>query len=175
MPPSRVEIAAGLYRGLVDAAWTALHATGHGQDTILIGEVAPAGVTVGTGPGLVSGDGTAAVPARPVLRRQRLSPADRPGRHCTADARPRSAASHGFAAAHPGLFHASGFADHPYPQGLPPNEPTPNEPDYAELADIGKLGQTLDTLQRVYGSHTQFPIYSTEYGYQTHPPDLEAG
>jgi hypothetical protein len=27
----------------------------------------------------------------------------------------------------------------------------------------------------VYGSHTVFPIYSTEYGYQTHPPDTEAG
>ena len=51
VPPSRAEIAAGLYRGLVDAAWTALHATGHGQDTILIGELAPAGVTVGNGPG----------------------------------------------------------------------------------------------------------------------------
>ena len=27
----------------------------------------------------------------------------------------------------------------------------------------------------VYGSHTRFPIYSTEFGYQTTPPDTEAG
>ena len=32
-----------LYRGLVDAAWSAFAATGHGHDTILIGELAPAG------------------------------------------------------------------------------------------------------------------------------------
>ena len=25
----------------------------------------------------------------------------------------------------------------------------------------------------MYGSHTVYPIYSTEYGYQTHPPDTE--
>ena len=92
-------------------------------------------------------------------------------RDCPATA----AGSAAFAAAHPGLFHASGFADHPYPQGLPPNKPTPNEPDYAELAKIDKLEQTLDALQRVYGSHTRFPIWSTEFGYQTTPPDTEAG
>ncbi len=38
-----VEIAPRLYRGLVDGAWKALHATGHGDDTILIGELAPIG------------------------------------------------------------------------------------------------------------------------------------
>jgi len=36
-----------IYRGLVDAAWQALRDTGHGNDTILIGETAPKGVSVG--------------------------------------------------------------------------------------------------------------------------------
>ena len=38
-----VERSASLYRELLDAAWEGLRATGHGKDTILIGETAPAG------------------------------------------------------------------------------------------------------------------------------------
>jgi hypothetical protein len=72
---------------------------------------------------------------------------------------------------HPVLFHASGVADHPYPQGQPPNVTTPLEPDYADFAAIPKLERTLDRLQRVYGSATRFPIYSTEFGYETDPPE----
>lgn len=172
-PHTQIELAPGLYRGLVDAAWSAFGASGHGHDTILIGEIAPAGIRTGV-VGLfnnmpplrflralycVGGDYK---PLRGTAARERDCPAT-------------AAAGARFAAAHPGLFKASGFADHPYPQGLPPNEPTPNEPDYAELAQIGKLERTLDTMQEVYGSHTRFPIWSTEFGYQTTPPDTEGG
>ena len=38
-----VEVGPRLYRGLLDAAWSALQATGHGGDTILIGELASTG------------------------------------------------------------------------------------------------------------------------------------
>jgi hypothetical protein len=41
-----IEAAPSIYRGLVDAAWGALQDTGHGGDTILIGETAPKGVSV---------------------------------------------------------------------------------------------------------------------------------
>ena len=41
---SSVERSAWTYRNLLDAGWSALHATGHGGDTILFGEVAPAAV-----------------------------------------------------------------------------------------------------------------------------------
>lgn len=171
-PHTQIEESPALYRGLVDAAWKAFAATGHGHDTILIGEIAPAGVK--TGVGLFNN-----MPGLRFLRAMYCVGVDyRPLRGTAAAVRdcPTAAAlSARFAAAHPGLFKASGFADHPYPQGLPPNTPTPDEPDYAELAAIGKLERTLDTLQRVYGSHTQFPIWSTEYGYQTTPPDTEPG
>ena len=33
------------------------------------------------------------------------------------------------------------------------------------------LEATLDRLQRVYGSDTKFPIWSTEFGYLTNPPN----
>ena len=36
---------------------------------------------------------------------------------------------------------------------------------------IPKLERTLDQLQTVYGSHKRFPIYSTEFGLQTNPPE----
>jgi hypothetical protein len=171
-PHTQIEESPALYRGLVDSAWNAFGATGHGHDTILIGETAPAGVKSGVG--LFNN-----MPALRFLRAMYCVGADyRPLRGGAARVRQCPATADGssrFAAAHPGLFKASGFADHPYPQGLAPNKPTPDEPDYAELAAIGKLETTLDRLQGVYGSHTKFPIWSTEYGYQTTPPDTEPG
>ena len=38
-----------LYRDLLDAAWTALQTSGHGDDTILIGETAPKGLRTNRG------------------------------------------------------------------------------------------------------------------------------
>lgn len=162
------------YRKLADAAWTALQKTGHGHDTTLIGELAPAGSTLHGAPGNFS----AMAPLR-FLRVlycvgtdfKALSGAAARLRGCPAT----TAGTKGFAAANPVLFHATDFADHPYPQGLPPNVATPNEPDYAELAELPKLFSTLDRLQRVYGSHRRYDVYDTEYGYQTSPPDTQSG
>jgi hypothetical protein len=172
---STVEVSSALYRNLLDAAWSALQATGHGRDTVLIGEVAPAGATVGNN---VPGNFAAMAPLRFLRALYCVDAAYQPlrGAAATASKCPSTATgSANFAQAHPALFDATGFADHPYPQGLPPDEPTPDEPDFAELADIPRLEQVLDTLQRVYGSRKQFPIFSTEFGYQTTPPDSEAG
>jgi len=169
-----VEVSPMFYRALVDAAWAGLLATGHAHDTILIGELAPAGATFDGAPGNFG----VMAPLRFLrvlycvgsnYRELRGAPATLRG--CP----PTAAGSATFTAAHPALFHATAFADHPYPQGLPPDEPTPDEPDFAELAAIPRLISALDTLQRTYGSATRFPIYSTEFGYQTTPPDTEAG
>ncbi|MGI8506748.1 MAG: hypothetical protein ACR2MK_08095 [Solirubrobacteraceae bacterium] len=171
---STVEVSPRYYRAMVDSAWAALQATGHGHDRILIGELGPAGETNGTGPGNFN----AMAPLRFLRALYCVGSSYRPLRGEAAKRRgcpPDAAGSAAFAAAHPGLFHATAFADHPYAQGQPPDRVTPDEPDYAELATIGNLERALDTLQRVYGSKTRFPIYSTEYGYQTTPPDREAG
>ena len=169
-----VEVSPKLYRGLLDDAWSALHGTGHGGDTILIGETAPRGADV---PGVANG----MVPLR-FLRGlycvdssyQQLRGAAASALGCPATA----AASQRFRAANPALFDATGFADHAYPLGqvAPPNVPAPSsEPDWAGLADIAKLEGTLDRLNEVYGSHTQLPIYNTEFGFQTDPPQSECG
>jgi hypothetical protein len=171
---STIEVSPRYYRAFVDAAWSAFHATGHGRDTVLIGEMAPAGIVHGAGPGNFN-----AMPPLRYLRALYCVDANyRPLRAAAAIIRGCPATVDGsarFAADHPGLFTASGFADHPYPQGLPPNVATPDEPDFAELADVPKLERVLDRMQRVYGSSTKFPIWSTEFGYQTSPPDPEAG
>src|SRR5207248_2268860 len=104
--------------------WKALHATGHGGDTILIGETAPRGITVGDAPGHFQG----MVPLRFIralycvdANLRPLAGAAARSRGCPLDA----AASKQFAAEHPALFQATGFADHPYPQGgIPPNVQT---------------------------------------------------
>ncbi len=168
----QVEVAPRYYRAIVEAAWSQLHATGHGHDNILIGEIAPAGVRSGVG------EFNQMQPLRFLRALYCVDAEYQPLRGSAATVRgcPATAAgSAQFAAANPGLFHATGFADHPYSQGLPPNEPTPDEPDYAELAAIGTLESALDRMQRVYGSTTKFPIWSTEFGYQTTPPDPETG
>jgi hypothetical protein len=168
---STVEVSPRLYRSLLDAAWTSLKGTGHGQDTILIGETAPRGQTTGDAPGNFQG----MVPLRFVRALYCVDADFHPltGSPATARGCPStSSASAAFAQQHPALFRASGFADHPYPQGgNPPNVRTPDEPDYADLAAIGNLESTLDRAMGAYGVHTQLPIYSTEFGYQTNPPE----
>lgn len=168
---SPVEVAPMLYRGLVNGAWAALRATGHGRDRILIGELAPAGARFNGAPGLFS----VMTPLR-FLRAlycvgadyQQLRGTQARERGCPATA----AGSARFSQQNPGLFRASGVAVHPYDfTALAPDVRTPNEPDYAELAALPIVESTLDRLQRVYGSDTSFSLWSTEYGYITNPPN----
>jgi hypothetical protein len=166
---SQVEEAARLYRGLLDAAWGALDQTGHGRDTILFGELSPAGIHTAS-----IGNFQAMPPLRFLRALYCVDATYRPlsGQAAALRGCPtNAAASAQFTAQHPALFHASGVAVHPYPQGLPPDTVTPDEPDYAELAALPRLAQTLDRLQAVYGSRTKFPLWSTEFGYQTDPPE----
>ena len=169
-----IEVAPRLYRGLVDAGWSALRATGHGKDTILLGETAPRG---SVRPAV--GNGT--VPLRFLRelycvdsRYQELR-----GRAAAARGCPTTAgASRRFRAQNPGLFQASGYADHMYTLGQkasPSLQTSATEPDWAGLADLPRLVRTLDRLNEVYGSHTRYPVYNTEFGFQTNPPTNTCG
>ncbi len=159
-----VEVGPRLYRGLLDAAYAALQATGHGGDTILIGELASTGHA---NPGSVLG----MQPLRFVRALYCVDSRFRELRGAAAAARgcPTNAAKSGrFRAQNPALFQATGWALHPYHLNAPPN--VPSQPDWVTLADLPKLESALDRDQRVYGSHKRFPIYLTEYGFDTHPP-----
>jgi hypothetical protein len=168
---STVEISPLLYRELLDAAWTALGQTGHGGDKILIGEIAPRGQTTGGQPGNFSG----MVPLRFIRALYCVDSSLHPlqGTAATVRGCPATAsASKAFPSRNPGLFHATGFAFHPYPQGqVAPNVPTKNEPDYADLPKLSSLEATLDGAIAAYGLNIKFPLYNTEFGYQTNPPE----
>ena len=168
-----VEHSPWMYRGLLDAAWSVLQKTGHGHDTVLFGELAPRGVPNAQSPkaswGLFSG-------MKPLVFVRALYCVDahyHPLKGTVAALRgcPTNAAgSRGFAAAHPALFKASGFADHPYSRWYPPNVEANPDPDYSSLAEIGGLERALNRVQAAYGSSWQVPIWNTEYGYLTSPP-----
>lgn len=161
-----IERSPWIYRNLVDAAWTALHATGHGHDVFLFGELAPRGYN---NFGLFSG----MKPLRFLRALYCVDSTYRELRGAAAGLRgcPTTAASsRRFRAANPALFQASGFADHPYSRWYPPNVEATPDPDYSSLALLPGLERALDRLQRVYGSRARFPIWNTEYGYITGPP-----
>jgi hypothetical protein len=156
-----------LYRVYVDAAYAALAATSHtpSSDTILIGELAPEG-TEGS-------KDENPLPPLPFLRALYcVGPDYKPLRgalvgllHCPSGGSPAE-----FVKANPGLFEASGFAHHPYAFFLAPNV-SMSDANFAPLADMGRLEHALDAIFASYGVHRSLPIYVTEYGYETNPPD----
>jgi hypothetical protein len=167
-----VEVAPLYYRSLLNRAWSSLRATGHGSNTILIGDTAPRGAAQ---PGVANGT----YPLR-FLRAlycvgsnyQQLRGSAAAQRGCPTTA----AASRRFRSQNPGLFNANGFAAHLYTSGQVsrPNLPDPsNIHDYAGLVDLPSLIRTLDRLQASYGSHNHMPIYNTEFGFQTNPPQSQ--
>lgn len=168
---STVDASPTMYRQLLDAGWAALHESGHGGDTILIGELAPYGQSVGTN---VPGTFGYMVPLRFLRALYCVDSSLRPLRGAAAAARgcPTTASgSRSFASQHPALFQAGGFAMHPYPSGgVPPNVVLADDPGFVYLATLSRLTDFLDRVMALYGAPTRFPIYSTEYGYKTNPP-----
>ncbi len=177
---SSVSVSPGMYRSLVNQGWNALLATGHGGDTVLIGELAPRGQSApGTRsqPQGLPGDFAQTKPLQFIRTLYCVNSAYRELRGPAAKAVgcPTTAAgSRGFRAANPGLFQATGFADHPYPQNQPPTVESSSDPDIAPFPRMPNLERELDRLQQLYGTHRRLPIYSTEYGYITHPPNRGA-
>jgi hypothetical protein len=173
-----------IYRNLLDAAWTSLNATGHSTrtDKILFGEVTPHGENSW---GVFSN-------MKPLVFLRSLYCVDSRyhvlrGSAALDQGCPTTAAgSRAFRGQNPALFAASGFAAHPYEEVSPPNLPThlcgtklcagaPGDPDFADLPQVPRLERTLDRLNGIYGSHSRFSVWSTEYGFRTRPPDPHEG
>ena len=176
----RVPESPRLYRSLVHAAVSGLYATGHtfSSDTILVGETAPEGsvrtVTVRGGVRYYSNTGFYdAMPPMVFVRAlycvsssfRRLTGAAAAAIGC-----PRGGSAKSFVNRNPGLFHATGYAHHPYYFTFAPDYSTPIS-DFAPLSDLGRLEHGLDRIYGIYQVHRKPPIYLTEYGYQTNPPD----
>ena len=79
-----------------------------------------------------------------------------------------------FLAENPGLFDATGFAHHPYLFFLSPAAAM-RDPEFVPLSDLGRLEHALDQIFAAYGVARRLPIYLTEYGYETNPPNPYRG
>jgi hypothetical protein len=179
---STVSAAPRMYRSLLDAAWSSLLATGHGpsSDTILIGEVAARGLTGRATPSHPAGLPGDFGQTKPLIFLRTLYCVGASNRELRGAAArvvgcPTSTAgSRRFRSQNPALFDANGFADHPYPDNsLPPSMDSSHDPNDAPFSQLPGLEHELDRLQEVYGSKVRFPIYDTEYGYITHPPNAK--
>ncbi len=147
-----------LYRGLVDAAWSGLRATGHGSDTLMVGETANRGLMD---------------PERFVRALYCVDSSLRPLRGSAALSLgcPSSGPRGGFVRSNPGLFRAA-FAHHPYGFQTAPNRPAP-DPKFVTLDNVGSFERMLNRVFAAYGRHRAggVPIYLTEWGYKTNPPN----
>jgi hypothetical protein len=161
-----IPIAPHLYRDLLVAGAKALVRTGHRDDLVLIGELAPLGSARAKG----------AIPSlRPGLFLRELFCVDRRyrpfrGRRSTArgcedvdrlgilEQFPRLAVGH-----------------HPYTKKRNPTQPEPGR-DAITIANIGALPRLLDRIAARTGLlPPELPIFLTEFGYETSPPDPFSG
>jgi hypothetical protein len=166
---SRTPYAPMLYRKILNAGWNALHSTGHGHDTILIGGYAARGMWGGKFPGNFA-------QTKPLLFIRYLYCLNKNnqqvrGRTAKAWGCPTTrAASRKFRRQNPALFNASGMADHPYPDNGSPVSDGRGDPNWATFPGLGRLGALVDKVVRKYGSRKHYAIYNDEYGYITRPP-----
>jgi hypothetical protein len=149
-----VPTAADQYRRLYVAATDAFAATGHARDTVLFGEVLPIGQSrLGT-----------LNTIRPLLWLREFFCLDdnyRPFRGRAARARGCTP--------FPKIV-TSGFGMHPYTKPLGPRYHLAS-PDDATIGQIGRVEKALDRIAKTRRVRKGLPIYSTEFGIQTDPPD----
>jgi Cellulase (glycosyl hydrolase family 5) len=69
---------------------------------------------------------------------------------------------------------ADGFSHHPYMHKRAPDRPLP-DPDSVGISDLARLSTLLEQLQRLERIERPLPLYVTEFGYETNPPDSERG
>jgi hypothetical protein len=161
-----IPLAPHLYRDLLVAGMEALERTGHANDLVLIGELAPLGSERPKG----------AIPSlRPGLFMRELFCLDRRFRPF----RRRAAAARGCGnlgrLAVLEKFPRLAFGHHPYTKKRHPRQPEPGR-DAITIANIGALPKLLDRIAAETGLlPPELPIFLTEFGYETAPPDPLSG
>jgi hypothetical protein len=160
------EAAPTIYRQLVGAAWTGLADSGHANDTILVGETAPQGEQT------TQGLSKSLDPLRFVRRLYCLDDNLNLLKGEAAQVRGCGSDPAAFVAQNPALFHATGYAHHPYALLTPPGRRS-NWPDWVSMSDLHALSRELTRIYLRYGQKLPtsrgVPLYLTEYGYQTKP------
>ena len=142
------------YRRMYVAGANALERTGHGRDTILFGEILPIG----------SSRLGATQTIRPIAFIREFFCLDaryRPYRGRAAQVRGCSRFP---------TIRTSGFAYHAYTRPAGPRVTVPNRDD-ATIGQISRVEAALNRVGRVRRVARNLPIYNTEFGLQSNPPD----
>ena len=153
-----------LFRKLYQAGYQGLVASGHrvDNDVILLGETAPLG----------SDAKTAKSPMRPKQFLRELfciGPDGNPYTGAAASVRECG----DFASKGP--LRATGYAHHPYTKNVSPLLRDAS-PDSLTMANIGELGDLLDDLaSKTNNVSAGLPLFMTEFGFETNPPDPFSG
>jgi hypothetical protein len=143
-----------IYRGLLNAAAGGLAASGHGSDQLLVGELLPFTRTARN----------SSKKTRPLAFLRELACLDshyRPFRGSAATKR----GCKGFKSL-PG----TGLAYHPYTLAGGPKVRTPNKDD-ASIGDLGRVTKALARLRAKGRIQRSWPIWITEFGFESRPPD----
>jgi hypothetical protein len=149
----RVPVSPQIYRGLYLAAHDGLVASGHSTDEILIGELLPFARSGKTYPARVS-------PLKFLREMACVNDRYHPYRGSAAAARECTNFQ---------PLPGTGIAYHPYTLADGPETLTPLADD-ATINDMTRLDRALSKLSRRFVVH-RMPIWITEFGYQTDPPD----
>src|SRR3954470_22140863 len=150
-----------LYRKLFLRGRRALEGTGHGRDFILVGETAPLGS---------SAQGRRS-PIRPAKFLRELLCVDAAGHSYTGrQARARDCGEFDSL----GPIRASAWGHHPYTKDLPPTQKDRSR-DSITMANLNDLGVLIDRYSKTGRIAEGLPIVSTEFGYETNPPDPFSG
>ena len=149
-----------MYRNLVRAGTGALAASGHADDELLLGETAPIGRTTGR------------------RYKRSLAPVDFYRELFCLSSRGRRIG--GKAARLRGCrdyerLAVSGVAHHPYTRGASKRPRWRPARSDITIGVIGRLAQWIDRGARARRVSGKLPIWFTEYGFQTSPPDRYAG
>jgi hypothetical protein len=144
-----------IYRGLLNAAAAGLAASGHSSDQLLLGELLP----------FSRSSRSSTKKIRPLAFLRELACVDSHYRAFKGKTAKRRGCN-GFKAL-PG----TGLAYHPYTLAGGPNVPTPHRDD-ASIAQLSRITKVLDRL-RSKGRlrKSGMPIWLTEFGFQSDPPD----
>ncbi|MDX6630922.1 MAG: hypothetical protein QOH00_3168, partial [Gaiellales bacterium] len=146
-----------IYRGLINAASSGLSASGHGSDQILIGELLPFTRT----------SRNVSTKLHPLQFLRELACVDSHYRAFKGKAATRRGCK-GFKSL-PG----TGLAYHPYTLAGGPGVRTPNKDD-ATISDLGRVTRVLSKLRSRHKIRSSWPIWISEFGFQSNPPDRYA-
>ncbi|HEX8648776.1 MAG TPA: hypothetical protein VF715_17905 [Thermoleophilaceae bacterium] len=147
--------AARIYRDVFFAGSDALKATGHAGDTILLGETAP----IGAPPKRTS----------PIQFYRDLFCIDSRGR------RLRGETARKMGCAKPRPFKVSAVAHHPYVKGAGPPIPKKLVKEAASVGTMQELKRVLKQAGARGMIKRKIPIWITEFGVSTNPPDRKYG